>query len=79
MLSMQKQVCFNLSFKIWRLIKMTPKQAISFFGGRSELAKALGISYQSVQQWDEANKIPKGRQFEIQVITNGQLKTEAAA
>ena len=58
---------------------MTVNQVIEYFGSKAEVANKLGISYQAVQQWDDAGKIPKGRQFQIQVLTNGELEAESAA
>ncbi|MGI0034331.1 MAG: Cro/CI family transcriptional regulator [Nitrososphaera sp.] len=34
---------------------MTKAEAIKMFGGRSKLAKALGITFQAVAQWSEGN------------------------
>ena len=56
---------------------MTVEQVIQHFGGVSQTARALGISYQAVAQW---TSVPEGRQWQIQALTNGQLKacTKAA-
>lgn len=37
-------------------------------------ARALRISYEAVRKWGEYP--PLGRQYQIQALTNGQLKAE---
>lgn len=58
---------------------MTPKQLIEHFGSRANAASSLGVTYEAVRQWDEAGEIPKTRQFQIQVITNGELTAGSAS
>ncbi|EFH7974186.1 hypothetical protein GJO14_06200 [Escherichia coli] len=53
---------------------MNKDEVLSYFGGVSNLARALGISHASVSGW--GNVIPKGRAFEIQAITKGALKVQ---
>lgn len=53
------------------LIGMKTKDATKFFGGTKALAKALGISSSAVSQWGEF--VPKGRAYEIQILTNNKL------
>lgn len=55
---------------------MNKDDVLSYFGGVSNLAKLLGISHASVSGW--GNVIPKGRAFEIQTITNNELKVDPA-
>lgn len=55
---------------------MTKADAVRHFGGMTELAAALGVSYQAVFQWDV---IPMRRQYEIERITKGVLKADAPA
>lgn len=55
---------------------MKKADVISYFGGVGKTAKALGLSHASVSGW--ADLIPKGRAFEIQVLTKGRLKVEPA-
>lgn len=50
---------------------MKKDDVISYFGGVGKTAKALGLSHASVSGWGEI--IPKGRAFEIQVLTSGEL------
>ncbi len=49
---------------------MTKDQAVLHFGSQAALARALGITRGSVHNWDE---IPIGRQFQIEVVTDGAL------
>ena len=51
---------------------MTKQEILSHFGGVTKTAKALGCSHVAVSRW--GNNPPKGRQFEIQVLTGGVLK-----
>lgn len=57
---------------------MKKSEIIEHFGGIQETADALGIRYQSVREWKE-NAVPEGRQFQIQVMTNGKLKADQPA
>ena len=52
---------------------MTLQEAINYFGSKSNLARALKISRQSVQTWSE---VPMLRQFQIERLTKGKLKAE---
>lgn len=58
---------------------MTLDQAVEHFGSRAALARAVGVSPQAVQQWGETGRIPRGRQFQIEVITRGELKADRKA
>lgn len=53
---------------------MTTKEAIEHFGGTKALAQALDIWPTAVSRWGE--QPPRLRQFEIERITNGELKVE---
>ncbi|WP_345854220.1 Cro/CI family transcriptional regulator [Shewanella algae] len=54
--------------------------AIEYFGGkrggRTRLAKALGISPSSISQWEE--NVPKLRAYQLERLTNGELKADDA-
>lgn len=56
---------------------MTKTEVIAHFGGVSQVAKALGLSYEAVRQWPE--KIPKLRQYEIERLTEGKLSVAQPA
>ena len=61
----------NFSFKQnWKLMKT--QDAIKYFGGVKPLADALNIWPQTVYQWGD--KVPKGRAFQLQVMTKEKLK-----
>lgn len=51
---------------------MRTSAAIKHFGSPAKLAEALGITVQAIYQWGET--VPKGREFEIHVLTDGALK-----
>lgn len=53
---------------------MKKKEAISYFGTAAELAKKLNISEAAISQWGE--NVPKGRAYQIEVLTGGNLKAE---
>ncbi len=55
---------------------MRKNEVITYFGGVGKTAKALGLSHASVSGWSEL--IPKGRAFEIQVLTKGALKVDVS-
>jgi len=52
---------------------MTKSQAIKHFGSISALAKALGVTYEAVRQWQE---VPELRQYQIERLTCGDLKAD---
>ncbi|HAI34260.1 MAG TPA: Cro/Cl family transcriptional regulator [Alcanivorax sp.] len=54
---------------------MKKSEVIEFFGGVQQTADALGIRYQSVREWPEEG-VPEGRQYQIQVLTQGELKAD---
>lgn len=53
---------------------MTTDQAIKHYGGRRELAAALGIWPHNISRWGEYP--PIARQYEIELRTNGKLKAD---
>jgi DNA-binding transcriptional regulator YdaS (Cro superfamily) len=55
---------------------MTITEVLDHYGGVAPLAKALGISYQAVNQWVEKGQVPEGRQWQIQSMTDGALTVE---
>ncbi|MBF3236873.1 helix-turn-helix domain-containing protein [Aeromonas veronii] len=53
---------------------MKKADAINYFGSAAELAKKLNISEAAISQWGET--IPKGRAYQIEVLTGGELKAD---
>jgi DNA-binding transcriptional regulator YdaS (Cro superfamily) len=53
---------------------MKKKIAVDHFKGKSNLAKALGISPASVSQWPD--DVPELRAYQIERLTNGKLKAD---
>ncbi|MBL0677599.1 Cro/CI family transcriptional regulator [Aeromonas dhakensis] len=53
---------------------MDKKVVIEHFGSITATAKALGISHVAVCKWNET--IPKGRAYQIEVLTGGKLKAD---
>lgn len=51
---------------------MKTKDAISCFGNKSKLAKALTISKSAIAQW--GSDVPELRAFQIERLTDGALK-----
>ena len=54
------------------------EDAINYYGNQSKLAKALGITKQSVGNWVIRlnGVIPLVRQYQIEVLTKGALKAD---
>ena len=51
---------------------MKTSEAIKYFGGKPQLAIALGIKLPSVYDWGD--NVPLVRQIQIEQITHGKLK-----
>ena len=56
---------------------MTTKEAADYYGGKRQLAEALGVWPQVIYQWGE--RPPMSRQYEIEVRTGGQLLADVEA
>ena len=55
---------------------MNFEQVLAEYGDKKTIAEACNVSYQAVQQWEESGKVPSGRQFQIEIKTNGKLKAD---
>lgn len=53
---------------------MRTQFAIDYYGGRTGLAKALGIDRTAICHWGE--EVPELRQYQLQVLTKGALVAE---
>jgi DNA-binding transcriptional regulator YdaS (Cro superfamily) len=58
---------------------MTPAEALAYFGRQVEIARVLGVKPPSVSEWFDAGCIPEGRQYQLELATNGELKADAPA
>jgi len=56
---------------------MKTEAAAEFFGSKKKLAEALGITPSAVTMWGE--EVPELRQYQIERLTRGKVKSEAAA
>jgi transcriptional repressor of cell division inhibition gene dicB len=50
---------------------MLTNDAVQYYGGRRQLADALGITRQAVEQWGKI--VAEGAAYKLQVITKGDL------
>jgi hypothetical protein len=55
---------------------MNTQDLKNHFGTLTAAAKALGTSIQVVSAWNTKDRIPPGRQFEIQILTGGKLQAD---
>lgn len=54
---------------------MKTKDVIAYFGSRKNLLKALRLkARQTINAWGE--DVPEHRQYQIEVVTNGDLKAD---
>ncbi|KAB0476547.1 Cro/Cl family transcriptional regulator [Vibrio chagasii] len=53
---------------------MNKTEVIEHFGSKSKAAVALNMSKQAIGQW--GGSVPELRQYQIEVITNGRLKSD---
>jgi hypothetical protein len=54
---------------------MTTQEAVRYFGTQLKLCEALGLNArQTIHAWGEYP--PVGRQYQLEVITNGKLRAE---
>lgn len=58
---------------------MSPSQALEHFGTKAEIARVLGITPPSVIEWFDDGVIPDGRQYQLELATNGALKADHPA
>jgi len=56
---------------------MKTKDAIKHFGGKPQIAEALGIQLASIYDWGDI--VPFTRQQQIEEITKGKLKAMSAS
>lgn len=56
---------------------MTVSEVLEYFGGMRPTAEACGVTFQSVHQWKRDDKVPEGRQWQIQALTASQLTVDS--
>lgn len=57
-------------------VPMTPDDLIGHFGSVTATARALGVRPPSVSEWKATGRVPQGRQFQAEVLTDGALRAE---
>lgn len=58
---------------------MNYKQVVSYFGGLSKAACALGIKRQNVNNWKQRGRIPSRWQMRVESLSEGKLRADAQA
>lgn len=53
---------------------MLTNDAVQYYGGRRQLAEALGITRQAVEQWGKV--VAKGAAYQLQVMTKNALMVD---
>jgi DNA invertase Pin-like site-specific DNA recombinase len=53
---------------------MDAKALVDHFGGIKETASAFGIAVPSVYEWLEKGSVPRGRQWQAEILTKGKFK-----
>lgn len=53
-------------------------EALQHFGTQANMARALDTTDKVVWAWKDKDRIPIGRQFQIQIITGGKLRADPA-
>ncbi len=56
---------------------MKIQDAIKHYGSKGAIARALGITKQAVSAWGD--RVPEGRAYQIEVLTNGALRADRKA
>lgn len=57
---------------------MTRKDIIEHFGSQAEAARRLGVSPQTIFEWESVG-VPEGRQYQVELATNGALRASRPA
>lgn len=58
---------------------MTPSDLLKHYGSQTAIARALGCTQPSVNEWFEKDAVPEGRQYQAELATNGKLKAAKPA
>ena len=61
---------------------MKYETAIKFAGsvtGLQSLFPPKSLSHQAIYKWKKTGRVPKGKAYELQIVTGGKLKVDPAA
>ena len=58
---------------------MSPAQALEFFKTKAEIARVLAVKPPSVAEWFDEGVIPAGRQYQLQLASDGKLIADEPA
>lgn len=58
---------------------MTPQELVVHFNTQVGAARALGCAQSTVAEWCAEGAIPEGRQYQIELATNGKLVADKPA
>ena len=58
---------------------MTPKDVLEYFGTQTAIAHAVGCKQSSVAEWFDKGEVPEGRQYQIELATDGRLRATKPA
>lgn len=61
------------------MMAMTPKAALDHFKSKTRIARVLGVEPPSVFEWFSKGKIPEGRQYQLQIASDGALRADKPA
>lgn len=55
---------------------MKPSELINFYGNKTKAAAGIGVSVQTIKNWEKANLIPPLMQAAIQTLTKNKLRAD---
>ena len=55
---------------------MDPNSVVDHFGGVGKMCRALNVSREALRKWRMRGRVPRGRAYEIQVLTGGALRVD---
>lgn len=58
---------------------MTPAQVLEHYGTQAEIARVLGCKQPSIAEWFEKGEVPDGRQYQLEIASDGALKADKPA
>lgn len=58
---------------------MKIQDVITRFGSQAEIARAVGLNRATIAEWFTSGKIPLCRQYQLELLTSGELKADLPA